>query len=83
MGVTAIILGLFVLLQIGRVKRAWYLRVGAAATVCLGAFSILAASSRGALVAGILVVPFIGYLGLRCGSRFITVAMCIVLAFVL
>jgi O-antigen ligase len=82
MGVTAIILGLFVLLQIGRVKRAWYLRVGAAATVCLGAFSILAASSRGALVAGIVVVPLIGYLGLRCGSRFITVAMCIALAFV-
>jgi O-antigen ligase len=82
MGVTAIILGLFVLLQIGRVKRAWYLRVGAAATVCLGAFSILAASSRGALVAGIVVVPLIGYLGLRCGSRFITVAMCIVLAVV-
>jgi O-antigen ligase len=83
MGVTAIILGLFVLLQIGHVKRAWYLRVGAAGTVCLGAFSILAASSRGALVAGILVIPFIGYLGIRCGSRFVTVVMCIVLAFVL
>jgi len=83
MGVTAIILGLFVLLQIGRVKRAWYLRAGAAGTVCLGAFSILAASSRGALVAGILVIPLIGYLGIRCGSRFVTVAMCIVLAFVL
>jgi O-antigen ligase len=83
MGVTAIILGLFVLLQIGRVKRAWYLRVGAAGTVCLGAFSILAASSRGALVAGILVILLIGYLGIRCGSRFVTVAMCIVLAFVL
>ena len=83
MGVTAIILGLFVLLQIGRVKSAWYLRVGAAATVCLGGFSILAASSRGALVAGLLVVPFIGYLGLRCGSRFATVAICLVLAFFL
>jgi O-antigen ligase len=83
MGVTAIILGLFVLLQIGGVKRAWYLRAGAAATVCLGAFSVLAASSRGALVAGLLVIPFIGYLGLRCGSRFITVATCIVLAFIL
>ena len=83
MGVTAIILGLFVLLQIGGVKRAWYLRVGAAGTVCLGAFSILAASSRGALVAGILVVPFVGYLGLRHGSRFLTVAMCVVLGFVL
>ena len=83
MGVTAIILGLFVLLQIGRVPRAWYLRVGAAGTVCLGAFSILAASSRGALVAGILVIPLIAYLGIRCGSRFVTVAMCIVLVFVL
>ncbi len=80
MGVTAIILGLFVLLQIGRVESAWYLRVGAAGTVCLGAFSILAASSRGALVAGILVIPFIGYLGIRCGSRLVTVAIAIGLA---
>jgi O-antigen ligase len=83
MGVTAIILGLFVLLQIGRVKRAWYLRAGAALTVCLGAFSILAASSRGALVAGILVIPLIGYLGMRWGSRLVTVAMAIGLAFLL
>jgi O-antigen ligase len=80
MGVTAIILGLFVLLQIGRIQRPWYLRAGAAVTVCLGAFSILAASSRGALVAGILVVPLVGYLGLRCGSRFLTVAIGVVLA---
>jgi O-antigen ligase len=28
------------------------------------------------------VIPFIGYLGIRCGSRFVTVVMCIVLAFV-
>jgi O-antigen ligase len=80
MGVTAIILGLFVLLQIGRIQRPWYFRAGASATVCLGAFSILAASSRGALVAGILVVPLVGYLGLRSGSRFFTVAIGVVLA---
>jgi O-antigen ligase len=80
MGVTAIILGLFVLLQIGRMQRPWYLRAGGAFTVCLGAFSILAASSRGALVAGILLVPLVGYLGLRCGSRFFTVAIGVVLA---
>ncbi len=83
MGVTAIILGLFVLLQIGRIQRPWFLRAGAAVIVCLGAFSILAASSRGALVAGILVVPLVGYLGLRCGSRFFTVAIGVVLVFVL
>ncbi len=83
MGVTAIILGLFVLLQIGQVRTAWYLRVAAAGTVCLGAFSILAASSRGALVAGIVLVPIVWCLGLRYGSRFFTVAICIVLGFVL
>jgi O-antigen ligase len=83
MGVTAIILGLFVLLQIGRVRTPWYLRVGAACTVCLGGFSILAASSRGALVAAILLVPIVGYLGLRCGSRLFTIGICIVLGFFL
>jgi O-antigen ligase len=82
MGVTAIILGLFVLLQIGRVKTPWYLRVGAACAICLGGFSILAASSRGALVAGILLIPLVGCLGLQRGSRFLTVAICIVLGFV-
>jgi O-antigen ligase len=83
MGVTAIILGLFVFLQIGRVRTPWYLRVGAACTVCLGGFSILAASSRGALLAAILLIPIVGYLGLRCGSRFFTVGICIALGFVL
>jgi O-antigen ligase len=83
MGVTAIILGLFVLLEIGRVRKPWYLQLGAAGTVCLGGFSILAASSRGALVAGILLIPLVGYLGLRRGSRLLTVAIYIVLAFVL
>jgi O-antigen ligase len=83
MGVTAIILGLFVLLQIGRVRALWYLRLGAACTVCLGGFSILAASSRGALVAAILLVPVVGYLGLRYGSRLFTIGICIALGFVL
>jgi O-antigen ligase len=83
MGVTAIILGLFVLLQIGHVRTPWYLRVGATGTVCLGGFSILAASSRGALVAGMLLVPIVGYLGLRCGSRLFTVGICVALGFVL
>ena len=83
MGVTAIILGLFVLLQIGRVRTPWYLRAGAACTVCLGGFSILAASSRGALVAAILLIPLVGCLGLLRGSRLLTVAICIVLGFVL
>jgi O-antigen ligase len=83
MGVTAIILGLFVLLQIGRTRKRWYLRLLASGTVCLGAFSILAASSRGALVAGIVLVPIVGYLGLRCGSKLFTIGICIALGFVL
>lgn len=83
MGVTAIILGLFVFLQIGRVRKRWYVRLPAAATVCLGAFSIFAASSRGALAAGILLVPIVGYLGLRRGSRLLTIGICVVLGFVL
>jgi O-antigen ligase len=83
MGVTAIILGLFVVLQIGHTRTPWLLRLLAAATVCLGAFSIFAASSRGALVAGILLVPIVGYLGLRRGSRLLTIGICIVLGFVL
>jgi O-antigen ligase len=82
MGLTAMILGLFVLLQIGRVKRGWTLRLLAAATVCFGAFSILAASSRGALVAAVLLLPIVVYLGLRRGSRLLAIGICVVLFFV-
>ena len=82
MGLTAMILGLFVLLQIGRVKRGWTLRLLAAATVCFGAFSILAASSRGALVAAVLLLPVVVYLGLRRGSRLLAIGICVVLFFV-
>ena len=53
MGLTAMILGLFVLLRIGRARRNWILRFLAAATVCFGAFTVLAAASRGALVASV------------------------------
>jgi len=83
MGVTAMILGLFVLLRIGNVRKPWYLRLLAAATVCLGAFTILAAASRGALVAAIVLIPVVMYLGLRRGSRSLTLGICIVLGFVL
>ncbi len=83
MGVTAIILGLFVLLQIGRIKNQWYIRLLATGTVCLGAFSILAASSRGALVGGISLVPVVGYLGWRRGSKLFTLGIFVALGLVL
>jgi O-antigen ligase len=83
MGLTAMILGLFVLLQIGRVRRGWTLRLLAAATVCFGAFSILAASSRGALVAAVLLLPIVVYLGLRRGSRLLAIGICAVGFFVI
>jgi hypothetical protein len=82
MGLTAMILGLFVLLQIGGGRRGWIPRLLAAATVCFGAFTILAASSRGALVAAVLLLPIVVYLGLRRGSRPLTVGICVVLFFV-
>jgi hypothetical protein len=82
MGLTAMILGLFVLLQIGSLRRGRLLRVLAAATVCLGAFTILAASSRGAVVAAVVLLPILVYLGLRCGSRMLTIGICIALLFV-
>jgi O-antigen ligase len=81
MGVTAVILGLFVLLQIGHLGRPWYLRLLAAGVVCLGAFSMLASASRGALVAGVILVPVVAYLGFRRGSRLLTIGICIVLGF--
>ncbi len=81
MGLTAMILGLFVLLEIGRVRRGWTLRLLAAATVCCGAFSILAASSRGALVAAVLLLPIVVYLGLRRGSKLLAIGICVVLFF--
>jgi O-antigen ligase len=83
MGLTAMILGLFVLLQIGRVRRGWTLRFLAAATVCFGAYSILAASSRGALVAAILLLPIVMYLGFRRGSKLLAIGICVVLFFII
>jgi O-antigen ligase len=82
MGLTAMILGLFVLLRIGRARRNWIVRLLAAATVCFGAFTVLAASSRGALVASVLLLPVVVYLGLRRGSSLLTVGICIALFFV-
>lgn len=83
MGVTAVILGLFVFLRIDRVSRPWHLRLLAAAAAILGAFSILASASRGAMVAGVLLIPVVAYLGLRRGSKFLTIAICVALAFAL
>ena len=82
MGLTAMILGLFVLLRIGRARRNWILRFLAAATVCFGAFTVLAAASRGALVASVCLLPVVVYLGLRRGSRLLTVGICVALFFV-
>jgi len=83
MGTTAMILGLFVLLQIGSVRRPWYLRLLGGVIVCLGTYTILAAASRGALVAALLLVPVALYLGLRRGSKGLTIAICLVIGFVL
>lgn len=83
MGLTAMILGLFVLLRIGGVRRGWIIRLLGAVTVCLGAFTILAASSRGALVAALVLLPMVAYLGLRRGSRLITIGICAALFLVL
>jgi O-antigen ligase len=82
MGVRAIVLGLFVLLRIGRVNRSWYLRIAAAGTVCVGIFTVLTAESRGAMVAAALLVPFVLYLGVRRGSRTMSVAICVAGLFV-
>jgi O-antigen ligase len=53
----------------------------AAVTVCFGAFSILAASSRGALIAAVLLLPIVVYLGLRRGSRWLAIGICVALFF--
>jgi O-antigen ligase len=83
MGLTAIILGLFVLLDIGREYhfRIWvrFLSVGA---ICLGAYSVLAASSRGAFVAGVALLPMVAWLGWRKGSKILTFTIVGVIALV-
>lgn len=82
MGLTAIFLGLFVCLQIGRVSRPKYLRVLAVGVVVLGAYVLLVATSRGAIVTAILLIPVVVYLGFRHGSKVLTVAMCVLVVFV-
>lgn len=83
MGVTTVVLALFVLLKIGGRHRPWYLRLLAAGAVCLGVFTLMAAVSRGAVVAGILVIPVALYLGLRLGSRLLAIVTVVALGFVL
>ncbi len=78
MGVTAAILGLFVFLRIDCIHRPWYLRLLGAGAACAGGFTILAAGSRGALVAGILLIPIVVYMGLRHGSKFLSIVMLVV-----
>jgi len=78
MGVTTMILGLFLALNVGRSYPPWYLRLSAVVAVSLGIFTLLAASSRGALVAGILLIPFVLYLGIRYGSKLGTIGICVV-----
>jgi O-antigen ligase len=83
MGVTAAILGLFVFLRIDRIRRPWYLRLLGAGIACAGGFTILASSSRGALVAGIVLLPAVVYMGLRRGSKILTIVMVVVFGVVL
>lgn len=79
MGVTAVILGLFVLLRIGRRDSPWYIRLLAAGVACLGVFSVFASGSRGALAAGVILIPVVIYLGLRRGSKIFTLLVCLAL----
>jgi len=76
MGVTAVILGLFVLLKIGGTHRSWILRVMGSGSVCIGVFTILASGSRGATVAAMVLVPISLYLAVTRGSRLMTLAIC-------
>ena len=74
MGVTAVILGLFVFLRIGRAGGTWYIRLLGGGVACLGVFTVFASGSRGALVAGVLLIPIVFYLGWRRGSRLLTIS---------
>jgi O-antigen ligase len=78
MGVTSAILGVFVLLRIDCIHRPWYLRLLGAGAACAGGFTILASASRGAVVAGIFLIPVVVYMGLRRGSKFLSIAMLVV-----
>jgi hypothetical protein len=82
MGVTAVILGLFVFLRIGRAGEPWYIRSLGGGVACLGVFTVFASGSRGALIAGVFLVPVVFYLGWRRGSRVLTVSACLALGFV-
>ncbi len=77
MGVTAIILGTFILLNIGHARHGRLMRLFSAGAVFVGIFTVLAASSRGAFVAALIVVTIILYLGIRRGSRRLTVGIVI------
>lgn len=79
MGTTAIIIGLFVLLKIGGVNHAWYSRLLAAGTVLVGVFSLISSDSHGALVAALLLTPVVIYLGVRRGSKLLTVSALFIL----
>jgi len=79
MGVTAILLGLFVFLGIGHMGKSWYIRLMAGGVACLGIFTVFASGSRGALIAGVFLAPVVIYLGLRRGSRLLTLSACLAL----
>jgi O-antigen ligase len=76
MGVTAIILGLFVFLGIGR-KYSPVLRLIGLGSIGLGAFALLSAASRGALVSGVLLVILIIFYAFFRGSKMLTISICL------
>jgi hypothetical protein len=82
MGVTAVILGLFVFLDIGRAGGRRYFSLIGGGVACLGVFSVFASGSRGAMIAGVFLVPVVFYLGWRRGSRLLALSACIVLGLV-
>jgi hypothetical protein len=82
MGLTSVILGLFVLLRIGGIRVRWYFRVLSGVVTCLGFYTIFAAGSHGALVAGAILIPAVIYLGLRQGSKLLAISACTLLVFI-
>jgi O-antigen ligase len=68
MGLTAVILAMFVLLRVGnRYSRSQ--RLIAIPTIGLGAYAVLISASRGAFVAALILIPGVLLLGYKRGSK--------------
>lgn len=80
MGLTTIILGLFVLLNVDKDQRFrfWvrYLSIGA---ILLGVYTILSAGSKGAAVAAVLLIPMTIWFGMKQSSKWLILGILIAL----